>query len=171
MTIFFLRINPLDHTKAMLEGHGLKFRCAIGRSGVVTRKREGDGGTPRATLMPLRIYTRHDHWRSRTFAIPNQPIQNDMGWCDDVGSARYNRLVRLPFTPSHEKLWREDHLYDIVIETSWNARPAIRGRGSAIFIHLARPGLIPTEGCLALNRKDMALFVSCLNRQTKIVIR
>lgn len=170
MTVFFLRMNPLDRSKAMIEGGGLKLRCAVGRSGIITRKREGDGGTPRATLKPLRIYIRYDHWRSRAFNIPNQPIKNNMGWCDDVGSARYNRLVQLPFTPSHEKLCRDDHLYDIVIETNWNARPAIRGLGSAIFIHLARAGLQPTEGCLALNPKDMGLFLTRLNRRTKIVI-
>jgi len=67
-------------------------------------------------------------------------------------------------------MWREDHLYDIVIETDWNAQPAIRGMGSAIFIHLARPGLKPTEGCIALSQKDMGLFLTCLNRRTKIII-
>ena len=170
MTVFFLRLNPLDRTKAMLEGGGLKLRCAIGRSGVITRKREGDGGTPRATLTPLRIYVRRDEWRSRGFDLPSYAIQGDMGWCDDVTSSRYNRLIRRPFALSHEKLWREDHLYDIVIETDWNAQPAIRGLGSAIFIHLARPGLKPTEGCIALSRKDMGLFLRCLNRRTKIII-
>lgn len=171
MTVFFLRRDPLDRTKALLEGGGLKLRCALGRSGIVTRKREGDGGTPRAILKPLQIYMRRDHWRGRAFAIPNTPIESDMGWCDDVRSSRYNRLIRTPFALSHEKLWREDHLYDVIIEMSWNARPAIRGRGSAIFIHLARTGLLPTEGCLALNRKDMSLFIAQLTRQTRIVIR
>ena len=159
MTVFFLRLNPLDRTKAMLEGGGLKLRCAIGRSGVITRKREGDGGTPRATLTPLRIYVRRDEWRGRGFDLPSYAIQGDMGWCDDVTSSRYNRLIRRPFA-----------LYDIVIETDWNARPAIRGMGSAIFIHLARPGLKPTEGCIALSRNDMGLFLTCLNRRTKIII-
>ena len=170
MINFFLRLNPLDRTKAMLEGCGLKLRCAIGRNGVITRKREGDGGTPRATLKPLRIFFRQDQWHSRAFDLPTQPIKGDMGWCDDNRSARYNRLIRLPFAFSHETLWREDHLYDIVIETSWNSQPAIRGLGSAIFIHLARPDLKPTEGCIALSRKDMTLFLSRLDRRTKIII-
>jgi L,D-peptidoglycan transpeptidase YkuD (ErfK/YbiS/YcfS/YnhG family) len=170
MTVFFLRLNPLDRTKAMLEGGGLKLGCAIGRSGVITRKREGDGGTPRTTLKPLRIFMRQDQWHSRAFDLPIQPIKGDMGWCDDVRSARYNRLIRIPFAFSHETLWREDRLYDIVIETSWNAQPAIRGFGSAIFIHLARPDLKPTEGCIALNRKDMALFLTRLRRETRIII-
>jgi len=170
MTVFFLRLNPLDRTKAMLEGGGLKLRCAIGRSGVITRKREGDGGTPRAILTPLRVYVRRDQWRSRGVDLPSCAIQSDMGWCDDVTSSRYNRLIRIPFARSHEKLWREDCLYDIVIETDWNVQPAIRGLGSAIFIHLARPGLTPTEGCIALSRKDMSLFLTCLNRRTKIII-
>ena len=171
MTTFFLRRHPTERTKAHLEGGGLMLPCAIGRSGVVAAKREGDGGTPRATLKILNIYIRRDQWPSRAFPLSVKTIQKDHGWCDDIKSPRYNRLVQLPFTASHETMWREDPLYDIVLETDWNARPAIRGRGSAIFIHLARPGLKPTEGCIALGRKDMTLFLSRLTRQSRIIIR
>lgn len=171
MTTFFLRHHPTERTKAHLEGAGLVLPCAIGRGGVIAAKREGDGGTPRATLKILNIYIRRDHWPSRSFAFPVKTIQKHHGWCDDIKSPRYNRLVHLPFTASHEAMWREDPLYDIVLETDWNARPAIRGRGSAIFIHLARAGLKPTEGCIALSRKDMMLFLSRLTRDSCIVIR
>ena len=171
MTTFFLRRHTTRPTTGHLEGPGLTLRCAIGRTGIVTAKREGDGGTPRAVLRILNIYIRRDRWPIRSSAFPIMTIQNHHGWCDDLKSPRYNRLVRLPFSGSHEVMWRQDDLYDIVLETDWNARPAIRGRGSAIFIHLARAGLKPTEGCIALSRKDMMLFLSRLTRDSCIVIR
>jgi L,D-peptidoglycan transpeptidase YkuD (ErfK/YbiS/YcfS/YnhG family) len=137
---------------------------------VVTGKREGDGGTPRGVIRPVALFVRRDRWPSRNFRLPSQTITPDLGWCDDVTSARYNRLIPLPFTASHETMWRDDSLYDIVIETDWNRSPAIRGCGSAIFIHLARSGFKPTEGCIALDRKGMMLFLDHLDHNTPIVI-
>jgi len=148
----------------------LTLPCAIGRSGVVTRKREGDGGTPRALLRPVAIYFRPDRFRRHRFALPAKAITRDMGWCDDPRSPRYNRAIPLPSSSSHEKLWRDDGLYDIVVETDWNRRPAISGQGSAIFIHLARPGFKPTEGCIAFDRKGMKLFLSRLDKNFRLHI-
>jgi len=148
----------------------LTLPCAIGRSGVVTRKREGDGGTPRALLRPVAIYFRPDHFRRHRFALPAKAITRDTGWCDDPRSPRYNRAIALPSSSSHEKLWRDDSLYDIVVETDWNRRPAISGQGSAIFIHLARPGFKPTEGCIAFDRKGMKLFISRLDKNFRLHI-
>ena len=170
MTNFFLRRDPLNRSKALLEGAGLRLPCAIGRGGIKAQKREGDGATPRATLHPLQIFIRPDRWPTRRFALPSRITQPSFGWCDDIRSARYNRLVTLPFAHSHETLFRDDHVYDIIIETDWNVRPAIRGRGSAIFIHLVRPGLTPTEGCIALRKKDMILFLQHLTKETRIII-
>ncbi len=148
----------------------LSLPCAIGRSGIVTQKREGDGATPRTMLRPVAIYFRPDQSRRRGFVLPAKAITQMSGWCDDPRSPRYNRPIKLPSSLSHEKLWREDSLYDIVIETDWNRRPAIRGRGSAIFIHLARPGFKPTEGCIAFDRKGMKLFLSLLRMNMRIHI-
>jgi L,D-peptidoglycan transpeptidase YkuD (ErfK/YbiS/YcfS/YnhG family) len=148
----------------------LTLPCAIGRSGVVTQKREGDGATPRGTLRPVAIYFRADQFRHSAFALPAKAITRQLGWCDDPHSSRYNRPIPLPSPLSHEKLWRDDELYDIVIETDWNRRPAISGRGSAIFIHLARKGFTPTEGCLAFDRKGMKLFLSRLRMDLRIRI-
>lgn len=170
VSLFRLCRDPLAPTRARLIGAGLSLPCAIGRSGVVTGKREGDGATPRGTLRPVAIYVRRDQWPTRAFRLPARVITPALGWCDDVRSPRYNRLVNLPTIVSHETLWREDNLYDIVIETDWNRRPAIRGRGSAIFIHLARAGFKPTEGCIALDRKGMRLFLTHLDRTTRIII-
>ena len=170
MSTFRLCRDPLALTRARLVGVGLSLPCAIGRSGVVVGKREGDGGTPRGILRPVAVYVRRNHWPTRAFRLPSRTITPRLGWCDDVTSSRYNRPISLPSPSSHETLWRDDDLYDIVIETDWNRRPAIRGRGSAIFIHLARSGFKPTEGCIALDRKSMMLFLNRLDRNTRIII-
>lgn len=94
-----------------------------------------------------------------------------MGWCDDRTSPYYNQEVSLPFAKSHEKLWREDHLYDLVIDTDYNRKPAIKGRGSAIFIHLARPNYTPTEGCIALKRRDLVRLIGMIDTRTRIHVR
>jgi L,D-peptidoglycan transpeptidase YkuD (ErfK/YbiS/YcfS/YnhG family) len=159
-----------DRRRAVLRIGSLTLPCAIGRSGSVIFKREGDGGTPRGILRPVMIYFRPDQWRTRRFRLPAKPIHRGLGWCDDMHAPRYNREIPLPSPYSHEKLWREDHVYDIVIETDWNRRPAKPGRGSAIFIHLARSGFLPTEGCIALDRKSMGLLLSTLGPTTRIRI-
>ncbi len=94
----------------------------------------------------------------------------DDGWCDDSRHRRYNRPVPLPFAASHERMWRDDSLYDAVIEIGWNDRPAIRGRGSAIFFHLARPGFTPTEGCVAVDRAAMRRLLPLIGPRTRIWI-
>ena len=160
--------SPLVRHRGLIVSGALRAPCALGRSGVRANKREGDGATPRAVLKPKAIYFRQDRWRTRPGALPLVRIKRQSGWCDDVRSHRYNRPIDLPCAVSHETLWREDGLYDIVIETDWNRRPAIRGRGSAIFIHLARPGFGPTEGCIALDRKTMALLLSRMGPSTRI---
>jgi len=163
--------HPTNRQRGILCCGSLKFPCAIGRSGVISFKREGDGGTPRAILRPVAIYFRQDRWLDRRFALPFKTISPSDGWCDDVTSLRYNRAITLPSAQSHENLWRQDDLYDVVIETDWNRRPAIRGRGSAIFIHLARPHFTPTEGCIALDRKGLKLLLPLLRRSTRLVIQ
>jgi L,D-peptidoglycan transpeptidase YkuD (ErfK/YbiS/YcfS/YnhG family) len=170
MSRFHLYPSPIMKSRALLVGGGLRLWCAIGRRGVTSRKREGDGATPRGSLRLLTLYRRQDHWRGASARLPARSIRPHHGWCDDPRSPRYNRLVTIPFSGSHEILWREDHLYDLVIETDWNARPAKRGCGSAIFIHLARPGLAPTEGCLAFHRKDLALLLRRIGRESRVVI-
>jgi len=166
----YLFTHPTDRRRGILCYGALKLPCALGRSGVVSFKREGDGGTPYATLRPVRIYFRRDRWQDRQFALPYSAISPHDGWCDDVTSPRYNRAITLPSAQSHETLWRQDHLYDVVIETDWNRNPAIRGRGSAIFIHLARPLYTPTEGCIALDRKGLKLLLPLLRPLTRIVV-
>ncbi len=142
--------------RLVLEGVGV-FRCALGKGGVrdPREKREGDGATP-AGLLPLRrVLWRADRVAKPRCAVPAEPIAPEDGWCDDPAHPDYNRRVRLPHPARHERLWREDAVYDILGVLGWNDAPVERGRGSAIFLHLARPDYAPTEGCVALAERDL----------------
>ncbi len=135
------------------------FRAALGAGGVRADKQEGDQATP-AELMPLRrVLYRADRLRPPAAAAPLEPLAPNDGWCDDPGDAAYNRMVRLPHPGRHEELWRQDALYDVVGVLGWNDAPVRSGRGSAIFLHVARPDYAPTEGCIALALPDL---LACL---------
>lgn len=131
--------------------------CAIGRSGMVAAadKREGDGASP-IGIWPIRqVLYRPDKGPAPTTALPVRPIAEDDGWCDAPDDPAYNRPVKRPYAASHEALWREDDVYDLVVVLGHNDDPPVPGLGSAIFLHLARPGYEPTEGCIALSRADL----------------
>ncbi|MBP0443272.1 L,D-transpeptidase family protein [Roseomonas sp. SSH11] len=147
-------------TTARLEGQHLilmcdRWRCAIGKGGIRTDKQEGDGATPRALMSLRRVLYRADRGRAPVCAVPVEPIGPNDGWCDDPADPAYNRPVTLPYAGRHELMWREDGLYDIVGVLGWNDDPVVRGRGSAIFLHVARPDYAPTEGCIALAPTDL----------------
>jgi L,D-peptidoglycan transpeptidase YkuD (ErfK/YbiS/YcfS/YnhG family) len=138
------------------------YRAALGRGGIVAHKQEGDGGTP-AGLLPLRkILYRADRIPRPQAAVPVEPIAPGDAWCDDPSHADYNRMVRLPHEARHEELWRRDGLYDLVGVLGWNDLPVQRGRGSAIFLHVAQPDYAPTEGCVALAYRDLADVITSL---------
>jgi L,D-peptidoglycan transpeptidase YkuD (ErfK/YbiS/YcfS/YnhG family) len=134
---------------------GLVFRAALGPAGIRAEKAEGDGATP-AGLLPLRrVLYRADRLRAPRCAVPVEPLAQEDGWCDDPDDPAYNRRVRLPFAGHHEELWRRDAVYDVIGVLGWNDAPPARGRGSAIFLHVARPDYAPTEGCIALALPDL----------------
>ncbi len=138
-----------------LRFQGQTFRAAHGRGGVSTTKHEADGATP-AGLLPLRrILYRADRLAKPRAAHPVEPIAPHDGWCDDPNSPAYNTRITLPHAAHHEELWRQDPLYDIIGVLGWNDSPPQRHRGSAIFLHAARPDYAPTEGCLALSLPDL----------------
>ena len=145
------------HPEGRLVFQGRTFRCALGRAGVIdaARKQEGDGATPTGLLPLRRLHYRADRLPIPRSPLPRSPIAPDDLWCDDPAHESYNRLVRRPFTASHEEMSRADELYDIVGELGWNDAPVVPGRGSAIFLHLARPDYAPTAGCVALTRADL----------------
>jgi L,D-peptidoglycan transpeptidase YkuD (ErfK/YbiS/YcfS/YnhG family) len=130
----------------------LRFPCALGRGGSRVRKREGDGATPIGCWPIDGILYRPDKVARPRTKLPVQRIRKMDGWCDEPGDRNYNRPVRHPYPARAERLWREDGLYDVVVVLGHNQRPRLRGCGSAIFMHVARPGHLPTEGCIALER-------------------
>lgn len=142
-------------TRGLMVADGLRVACALGRSGVARRKREGDGATPAARLRLAAVLYRPDRLRRPATALPAIPIRPDDGWCDDPADRRYNRAIRLPFAGSHERLWRDDRLYDIVVVLDYNYERPRPGAGSAIFLHIAAPDFAPTEGCVAVRITDM----------------
>jgi len=150
------RVTP----DGLLRLAGQVWRCALGRGGIRTDKQEGDGATP-AGLLPLRrVLYRADRLAAPACRLPVEPIAPTDGWCDDPGHPDYNRPVTLPHPARHERLWREDGLYDILVVLGWNDAPVARGRGSAIFLHLARPDYGPTEGCVALSERALRALLA-----------
>jgi len=147
-----------------------KFRCALGRGGIVAKKREGDGSTPTGSFALRRLYVRTDKGGTPTSPVPISIIAPDDGWCDAPDHADYNRPVTLPFAASHEKMWRDDHLYDLVLVIGHNDDPPIPYLGSAVFIHLARPDYCPTEGCIAFAREDLETILGLLEPADKVVV-
>jgi L,D-peptidoglycan transpeptidase YkuD (ErfK/YbiS/YcfS/YnhG family) len=133
------------------------FRGAVGRAGIGHDKVEGDGRTPAGRWPMRRLHYRADRFGidGPPTALRKRPIQRDDGWCDDPRAPAYNRLIRLPFGASHEDMWRGDALYDLVVELGYNDDPPVSGRGSAVFLHIARPDLGPTAGCVALAAEDL----------------
>jgi len=134
---------------------GKTFRCALGESGIVAVKHEGDGATPAGRWPLRRILYRPDRLAPPLTALPLSPIQPDDGWCDDPADAAYNQPVKLPHCSSAEAMWRADHVYDIVVVLGHNDDPVVPGAGSAIFLHLSRPAYEPTAGCVAVALPDL----------------
>jgi L,D-peptidoglycan transpeptidase YkuD (ErfK/YbiS/YcfS/YnhG family) len=149
-------------TTGWLASGELRFRCAIGRGGIRSVKREGDGATPRGRYHLQRVLYRPDAGRRPNTGLPLDRIRPDDGWCDAIGDRNYNRKVSHPYLTSAERLWRDDRVYDIVVVTSHNQRPRVQGLGSAIFMHVARPGFAPTAGCIALRKPDLARILARL---------
>ena len=136
---------------------GRIVRCALGKGGVkpAADKREVDGASPLGTWVMRRILYRPDRGPPPLTALPAQAIAPDDGWCDAAGDPNYNRPVKLPYPASAEHLWREDHVYDLIVVLGHNDDPVVPAMGSAIFMHIARDGYTGTEGCVALAREDL----------------
>jgi L,D-peptidoglycan transpeptidase YkuD (ErfK/YbiS/YcfS/YnhG family) len=160
-------------TLGRLRFGGRDYACALGRSGIVTAKREGDGGTPPG-VFPLReLRYRPDRLPPPETALTTTATSMDDGWCDAPGDPAYNRFVKRPYGASSETLWREDNLYDIVVMLGYNDAPVIAGAGSAIFFHLAKDlnGVLqPTEGCIALRLEDMRTVLKGVTRGTRMAV-
>ena len=152
-----IRVVPAagDRRRGLLTAGGLHVPCALGRAGITHAKREGDGATPAGRHALVAVFYRPDRLPRPATALPLSPIEPESGWCDDPADRLYNRPVALPCAASHERLWRDDRLYDIVVVLDFNLRNPKRGAGSAIFLHLAAPNLAPPAGCVAISLQAM----------------
>jgi L,D-peptidoglycan transpeptidase YkuD (ErfK/YbiS/YcfS/YnhG family) len=166
----FVRCAPKNRSEARVALGCEVRRAALGRAGIRALKREGDGATPRGRFAVREVLYRADRGPRPRTRLPVRAIRDHDGWCDDPADANYNRLVRLPSRRSAEGLKRADTLYDLVLVLGYNDRPRVRGRGSAIFVHLARPGFTPTDGCIALSRRDLASLLAALTPRSAIVV-
>jgi L,D-peptidoglycan transpeptidase YkuD (ErfK/YbiS/YcfS/YnhG family) len=148
----------------------VRLPVALGRAGIRADKREGDSATPRGRFHPLRVWWRADHGlRPRTF-LPVRRIGRADAWCEDPGDRRYNQPIRLADGQPGDRLWRADHLYDVIVELDHNVRPRVAGRGSAIFVHIARPGFRYTAGCVALSAASLRRLLARIGPKTQIEI-
>jgi L,D-peptidoglycan transpeptidase YkuD (ErfK/YbiS/YcfS/YnhG family) len=167
-----IRIYPAagDPCRGWLTAGGQTVPVALGRGGIRANKREGDGGTPKGKFRPRRLWWRADrHPRPRTL-LPVRAIQPEDAWCEDPQSRHYNQPVRLDRDRGGDRLKRDDHLYDFIVEIDHNRSPRIAGRGSAVFFHLARENFSPTAGCVSMTKGAMLRLLQRLGPETKIVI-
>jgi L,D-peptidoglycan transpeptidase YkuD (ErfK/YbiS/YcfS/YnhG family) len=146
------------------------YPCALGSAGILVRKSEGDSGTPAGCWSLLRVLYRADRIIRPVTFLPVQAISRDDGWCDAPDDRNYNSCVKLPYPVSAEKMWREDEIYNLVVVLDHNTRPKKRGRGSAVFIHLARAGFTPTQGCIAFKEHDLRMLLEACGPGSAISI-
>ncbi len=165
-----VRRRPGNPSQGWLVAGPLALPVALGRGGIKANKREGDGGTPRGTFRLRRLWWRGDRHPVPATALPVYRIRPDDGWCEDPTDRHYNQPVKVPEGSHADRLARTDHLYDFIIELDHNTRPRIAGRGSAVFIHVARPQFAPTAGCVGLRLDVLRRLLARLGPRTKIVV-
>ena len=153
-----------------LKYKNLKFRCALGKGGVKKKIIEGDNITPKGIFKIIKIYYRPDKIRKIKTLIKKIKIKKNMGWCDDPNSDFYNKQIKLPTKLSHEKLYRNDNLYDLIAVLNYNTNPITKNKGSAIFMHIGKDSYKKTKGCIALKREHLIMIISKIKKNTKIKI-
>lgn len=165
-----IRATPGNRSQGVMLIGGQAIPVTLGRGGILSNKREGDGGTPRGTFHPLRLWWRRDRAMRPLTSLPVRPIMPNDAWCEDPADRHYNRNIRIASDTAGDRLMRADHLYDYIVEIDHNTRPRIAGRGSAVFIHLMRENFGPTAGCVGLKRGDMVRLLQRLTRRMRIVV-
>ena len=165
-----VRARPGQRSRGWLLAGPLALPVALGRGGIRANKREGDGGTPRGTFRLRRMWWRADRAARPRTLLPVRRIRADDGWCEDPRDRRYNQPVRLEPDHPGDRLKRSDRLYDLIVELDHNTRPRIAGRGSAVFMHIARPGFAPTAGCVALTAPALRRLIARVTPRTRIVV-
>ncbi len=153
-----------------LKYKNLKFRCALGKGGVKKKTIEGDNITPKGIFKIVKIYYRHDKIKKIKTLIKKIKIKKNMGWCDDPNSRSYNKQINLPTKYGHEKLYRNDNLYDLIAVLSYNTYPIVKNKGSAIFMHITKNSYTKTKGCIGLKKEHLIKIISKIKKNTKIKI-
>lgn len=170
LSAIHVHVRPRLHTQAWLVAGQRAIRAALGRAGVKAAKREGDDATPAGRFHPVRLWWRADRLPRPHTLLPVRRIAADDAWCEDPKDRRYNRPFRRSANEPGDRLKRGDGLYDLIVEIDHNTRPRVAGCGSAVFIHVARPGFGPTAGCVALARGDLQRLVRRLSPKTRIIV-
>ena len=147
-----------------------KLKCSIGKSGIISSKKEGDKATPKGNYGLGLLYYRKDRIRLPKCNIKKKIIKKNMGWCNDVRSKKYNHEITFPFRFGAEKLFRKDKIYDLFINIKYNFNPTKKGKGSAIFLHIVDKKYKPTKGCVAIKKNDFLKILPTINKDTKILI-
>ena len=161
----------LAYSAGHLSWPGGRTRAVCGRGGVRADKREGDGASPEGTFPLLYGFYRPDRIARPPSGLAMTALQPDDGWVDEPVDPNYNRAVKLPYPASHEEMWLQDGLYDLVVVIGYNMAPVVPGHGSAIFLHVARPDFAPTAGCIAIERQVLAGLLGLLGPGSRITIR
>ena len=157
-------------SKKYLTYQNNKVKCAIGKRGIGKKQKEGDQITPRGTFRIKNILYRKDKINYLRSVIKKTPIKKNMGWCDDPKSKDYNKLIKYPFNYKSEKLYRSNNIYDIILVLNFNMHPIKKNKGSAIFIHISNNKYSPTQGCIAIKKKELIKLIKFINKKTKIII-
>ena len=165
-----VHVRPRLHTQAWLVAGQRAIRAALGRASIKAAKREGDAATPAGRFHPVRLWWRADRLPRPRTLLPVRRIAADDAWCENPKDRRYNRPFRRSANEPGDRLKRGDGLYDLIVEIDHNTRPRVAGHGSAVFIHIARPGFAPTAGCVALTRGDLQRLVRRLSPKTRIIV-
>jgi L,D-peptidoglycan transpeptidase YkuD (ErfK/YbiS/YcfS/YnhG family) len=153
-----------------LKYKNFRFKCSLGKAGIRKKRIEGDNITPKGIYKIISVYCRKDRLKKIKSKIKIHKIHKNMGWCDDPKSKKYNQLIKLPNIYSHEKFYRKDNLYDLILVLNYNMAPVIKNKGSAIFIHIAKKNYSSTKGCIGLSKKNLLIILNNINKNTKIKI-
>ena len=156
--------------KHFLLYRGYKSKCSIGKSGITCLKKEGDLATPRGIFKLGLLYYRKDRNKIIKCKIKKRILKKNMGWCDDSRSNKYNKEIIFPFKYGAERLYKKNNIYDFFINIKYNCKPTIKGKGSAIFLHLTNKKYKPTKGCVAVTKEDFLKILPLINKNTKISI-
>lgn len=157
-----MKVKNAHAATGVIQLDSWQFPCALGRNGLTSLKIEGDGATPIGRWPIRQAYYRPDRIQRPVTELRLQPIRQTDGWCDAPHDSNYNRPISHPYHASAEHLWRDDHLYDLIVVVGYNDVQRSRHRGSAIFVHVAAPGFAPTEGCIALRRGDLIRLIGVM---------